>query len=584
MTLSAADRRRRLRRAISQQSSPKLSASMGKRNGSKSRSPLKSGSSVNPRSGSASVTVHRSASDAQHVPLVDVVDAQQESIAPAMTTEVLSNKSAASVFAVSTAEPSKAQMTIESEDTVAPVPHLVIPSSLVAPQSEPDAQLRRSVAPIFASESIGPNSIASIAASQAAENPLLVPASRADKAPQLPESNEQASDTWCTKAKGMGRKLQKKGEPFVLPSGESCIKIPNAVIEKNRKSWDCFVLGQFYSDPPSQGTLHNIVNGIWSKTYRDISVSKMEGHSFLFRIPNANTRSRVIYQRLWQIEGQTMFVDKWEPGVIPAKPELTSAPIWLELRQVPFQFFNEDGLERIAGLVGHPKFLHPSTANKTNLEVAKVFTIIDPRKPLPEAVNVQFDSGDISRVLVSSPWMPPVCTFCKEVGHNVKRCKAAPKTCVPCNSSSHKESECPKLRNLETSSRKTRRGRSKSKSKKQIWVEVSPPSLPVVVPPSHSSVEIIHHSSSSLGTSKDFATGDSSKNLRSSSPGTRNHVSKANSTPDSSGVEPDSSDIESSESEAEEGEFFEGEKDFTLVQHKHAKRKAKFRSEGSTKN
>ncbi|RID76986.1 LOW QUALITY PROTEIN: hypothetical protein BRARA_B03932 [Brassica rapa] len=206
----------------------------------------------------------------------------------------------------------------------------------------------------------------------------------------------------------MGRKLQKKGEPFVLPSGESCIKIPNAVIEKNRKSWDCFVLGQFYSDPPSQGTLHNIVNGIWSKTYRDISVSKMEGHSFLFRIPNANTRSRVIYQRLWQIEGQTMFVDKWEPGVIPAKPELTSAPIWLELRQVPFQFFNEDGLERIAGLVGHPKFLHPSTANKTNLEVAKVFTIIDPRKPLPEAVNVQFDSGDISRVLVSSPWMPPV--------------------------------------------------------------------------------------------------------------------------------------------------------------------------------
>lgn len=81
-----------------------------------------------------------------------------------------------------------------------------------------------------------------------------------------------ASDTWCARAKG--KLLSKKGEAFTLPSGEACIKIPNSVIEKNRKSWEPFVLGKFYSDPPSQGTLHNIVNGIWSKHYRDIAVSK----------------------------------------------------------------------------------------------------------------------------------------------------------------------------------------------------------------------------------------------------------------------------------------------------------------------
>lgn len=85
-----------------------------------------------------------------------------------------------------------------------------------------------------------------------------------------------------------------------------------------------------------------------------------------------------------------MFVVDWEPGVTPDKPELTSAPIWLELRGVPLQFFNEEVLEHIAGLVGHPRLLHPSTANKTYLEVAKVLTLIEPRIPLPEAVNAQF--------------------------------------------------------------------------------------------------------------------------------------------------------------------------------------------------
>lgn len=180
-------------------------------------------------------------------------------------------------------------------------------------------------------------------------------------------------------------------------------------------------------------------------------MNKLEGNAFLFRIPNASTRKRVLSQGLWQIEGQTMFVAKWQPGHVPQKPELTYAPVWLELRNVPFQFFNEEGFEHIASLVGEPKGLHPSTANLTNLEVAKVLTLIDPRKPLPEAVNVQFESGEISRVLVSCPWMPPVCTFCKEVGHSLKKCKLAPVSCPACNSTSHVPVNCPRAKDKKKS-------------------------------------------------------------------------------------------------------------------------------------
>ena len=282
-----------------------------------------------------------------------------------------------------------------------------------------------------------------------------------------PISTQPKVDSWKDIVKGSGKQLQKKGTGFTLPSGEACIKIPNSVIEKNQKSWECFVIGQFYSDPPSQGTLHNIVNGIWSKYYRDITVSKMDGFAFLFRIPNATVRKRVLHQRLWQIEGQTMFVANWEPGLTPTKPELSSAPIWLELRNVPFQFFNEDGLERIAGLVGEPKFLHPATAAKTNLEVAKVFTIIGPREPLPEAVNVQFDSGEITRVLVSSPWMPPICEFCKEIGHCLKRCKKAPITCKTCNSTSHLSENCQRAKPI--TQQKIGSRRNKARLVTEIW-------------------------------------------------------------------------------------------------------------------
>ncbi|RID44984.1 hypothetical protein BRARA_I01743, partial [Brassica rapa] len=387
----------------------------------------------------------------------------------------------------------------------------------------------------------------------------------------------RAADSWCDRAKGV-KQLSRKGEAFILPSGEACVKIPNSVIEKNRKAWEPFVLGQFYSDPPSQGTLHNIVNGIWSKQYRDIAVSKMEGFSFLFRIPNAATRNRVIKQKLWQIEGQTMFVDKWEPGIIPTKPELTSAPIWLELRNVPLQFFNEDGLERIAGLVGDPKFLHPSTANKTNLEVAKVFTIIDPRKPLPEAVNVQFQSGAITRVLVSSPWMPPVCGFCKEIGHSTRRCPTAPKSCSICSATDHAAAKCPQAPLKEARGRKTRRSRSRQKQKwvavdnsKEVTQNAAPKQtnqLPAAKsnPGAHIVTTMLEVAiKSRLGTDKDKVRGESSASVaRRQFPRSPSGTSRSS----QSDLQADSSDVESSDSELEEGEFSKHEPDFELVRNR----------------
>lgn len=291
-------------------------------------------------------------------------------------------------------------------------------SAKIAPVDLPDAPKAsglNSIDPVKAAVATDPGRTVEQSESKAPASPPHAPATTVNPVKVVPDKQLKSSrsESWADLVKGSSKSLKKKGTAFTLPSGEACVKISNSVIERNMKTWDHFILGQFYSDPPSQGTIHNIVNGIWSKHYRDIAVSKMEGNAFLFRIPNAFTRNRVLAQRLWQIEGQTMFVAKWDPGVVPVKPELTSAPIWLELRNVPLQFFHEEGLEHIAGLVGDPKILHPATANKTNLEVAKILTIIDPRKPLPEAVNVQFDSGEIRRVKVSSPWMPHVCSHCK---------------------------------------------------------------------------------------------------------------------------------------------------------------------------
>ncbi|XP_013632542.1 PREDICTED: uncharacterized protein LOC106338013 [Brassica oleracea var. oleracea] len=162
-----------------------------------------------------------------------------------------------------------------------------------------------------------------------------------------------------------------------------------------------------------------------------------------------------------------MFVTKWSPGIQQIKPKLEMVPVWLEFTGVPLQFFNKDALKEIA-MVGHPLCLHPATENLTNIEVAKVYTVIDPRKPLPEFVNARFECGDTRRIAVTSPWLPSLCSFCKKFGHTITRCKHAPKTCLTCNSVKHPTALCPRTNHSVADKEKHEKEGKKREGKKPI--------------------------------------------------------------------------------------------------------------------
>ncbi|XP_024004813.1 uncharacterized protein LOC112081968 [Eutrema salsugineum] len=305
--------------------------------------------------------------------------------------------------------------------------------------------------------------------------------------------------------------MKKKGTPFLLDSGEICVKIPNDVISRNQKRWESFVLGQFHENLPSKGALYAISNGIWSRKFRDITVSKLGPKAVLIRIPCPATRRRVLGQAMWSIEGQSMFVAAWEPGLTPTMPALTSVPVWLEFRGVPPHFFSEEGFEHVAGALGHPLHLHPSTANMTNLECGKVLTIINPLVPIPEVMNVQFDSGETHRVEVSCPWLPPICDHCRKVGHSIRRCPEAPITCSICKSTAHVDEKCPQAKgkeqkaveeeviknasDLKASSSRRKNPSRRKKDKKRELASLQAAKGIVIHPPSNEEIVVKHRKS-----------------------------------------------------------------------------------------
>lgn len=346
------------------------------------------------------------------------------------------------------------------------------PPSLVAQISSSSELPSTSEGPILVANSSVLPLEATVAAStsQISEPESKTQPIDSDPSSAVDSASSPLQRSWVDLVKGPSEKMVKKGTPFILDSGELCVQIPNEVITRNHKRWESFIIGQFHGNLPSAGALHAIFNGIWSNRYQDITASRLGPRSVLIRIPCPATRKRVLSQGIWHIEGQTMFVAEWEPGLNPVMPELTEAPVWLEFRGVPPHFFYVEGFEHVAGVLGHPIYCHLSTVNMTNLEVGKGFTVIDPTKPLPEAVNVQFATGEIHRVAVSCPWLPPICSHCNQIGHSIHRCPTAPITCLGCNSSSHNSENCPRAKIPST--------KVKSKAKAQ-WKKKSSEVLPI---------------------------------------------------------------------------------------------------------
>lgn len=268
-----------------------------------------------------------------------------------------------------------------------------------------------------------------------------------------------------------------------------------------------------------------------------------------------------------------MFVAKWKPGLQPEIPELTSAPVWLDFHNVPPQFYSEEGLEHIAGVLGDPLFLHPATANMTNLEVARVFTIINPSKPLPEAINVRFDSGHVERVEVSSPWLPPTCEHCKEVGHSIKSCPTAPITCPTCQSSGHKSEDCPRAKKPAT----PKEGEAKTKKKKKKKAKFPKPAADAVSKEANTEANIegnliidigLDDIGENISNEKDIVATNPSKERTSDD---ESHLSA-----DSEPEEPPSEDEAETSSSDEEGESSESlssdDSGFSLVTSKKTKK------------
>ena len=123
-----------------------------------------------------------------------------------------------------------------------------------------------------------------------------------------------------------------------------------------------------------------------------------------------------------------------------SKDQLEKVPVWVKLFNVPLEYWDEDGLSRIASAIGVPLFMDRITAQARKLAFARVCVEIEPKIVMLERITIKCGDETLE-VKVVYQWLPDLCNKCKSFGHKGDKCEKAGEIAVLVPIQSAEESE-----------------------------------------------------------------------------------------------------------------------------------------------
>lgn len=165
----------------------------------------------------------------------------------------------------------------------------------------------------------------------------------------------------------------------------------------------------------------DIVTNIWRKFGIYDVLSNDQGFYF-FKFSHGDAIRKLIEAGPWLIAGKLMILKPWRPQMSLEKEQLSKIPIWVQFSSIPLEFWNEEGLSRIASALGVPLYADDMTENCQRLSFARICVEVDVSTELLASVEVVNAAGVSCEIPVKYSWKPTKCSFCKVFGHSDARC------------------------------------------------------------------------------------------------------------------------------------------------------------------
>ena len=92
----------------------------------------------------------------------------------------------------------------------------------------------------------------------------------------------------------------------------------------------------------------------------------------MFHISHESTRQWVIQRGVWHIDDCILFVAPWSPATTLKSQEISTLPVWVNLKDIPDRCYSCLGISHIASGLGEPILTHKPRLDPTQMGEAKI--------------------------------------------------------------------------------------------------------------------------------------------------------------------------------------------------------------------
>ncbi|KAF2596121.1 hypothetical protein F2Q68_00011565 [Brassica cretica] len=190
--------------------------------------------------------------------------------------------------------------------------------------------------------------------------------------PEL-KSDRDLRFPWAARLSPQSRNLYRAATPTYRLDGTPEVSIPSKVLRLGPENKDEYIIGKFHKcSLPPDGLIHAVVNRIWGRSCK-ISCKKLGDSSFMFHIPHQPTRHWVIQRGVWHIDDCLLFVLPWTPEGSFNIPEISTLPVWANLKNVPDCCYSRLGISHVASGLGEPILTHKPRLDPTSMGINGLF-------------------------------------------------------------------------------------------------------------------------------------------------------------------------------------------------------------------
>ncbi|CAI0430335.1 unnamed protein product [Linum tenue] len=169
-----------------------------------------------------------------------------------------------------------------------------------------------------------------------------------------------------------------------------CPSVPFTATQKIkwRREWRSALIVQGLGKKVAFLPLARRLNYLWAR-HGDIQISDMKNGCFLVRFRSKKDYEFTSEGGPWLLGETYLTVHRWYKGFNPWKATMKSATVWVQLPDLPIEFFNAEAVTMIAQLIGKPVRVDRATELGDRGNYARVSVEVDLTRPLLSQYKVE---------------------------------------------------------------------------------------------------------------------------------------------------------------------------------------------------